>query len=75
MNWLSIRLAQKIPVISKEFTYEEDETRKYVKSLTTEEEEIGCSSLEIIHGDEEEETLKVQEFVDIDTNQLLWNGF
>jgi hypothetical protein len=47
--------------------YEEDENGN-LKPLSSEEEEIGWFITEIIMDIEEDETVKVQEFVDIDTN-------
>ncbi len=51
----------------KGINYEEDENGN-MKPLTQEEEEIGWFITEIIMEIEEEESVKVQEFVDIDTN-------
>lgn len=48
-------------------SYEEDEDGN-MKPLTSEEEEIGWFITEIIMDLEEEEAIKVQEFVDIDTH-------
>lgn len=58
--------AKKFPNF-KGIKYEEDENGN-LKPLTSEEEEIGWFMTEIIMEIEEEETVKVQEFVDIDTN-------
>lgn len=58
--------AKKFPNF-KGINYEEDENGN-MKPLTSEEEEIGWFITEIIMEMEEEETVKVQEFVDIDTN-------
>jgi hypothetical protein len=58
--------AKKFPNF-KGITYEEDENGN-LKPLTSEEEEIGWFITEIIMEMEEEEAVKVQEFVDIDTN-------
>jgi hypothetical protein len=60
------KAAKKFPNF-KGITYEEDENGN-MKSLTAEQEEIGWFITEIIMEIEEEETVKVQEFVDIDTN-------
>jgi hypothetical protein len=60
------KAAQKFPNF-KGISYEEDENGN-MKPLTTQEEEIGWFITEIIMEIEEEETVKVQEFVDIDTN-------
>ena len=58
--------AKKFPNF-KSIKYEEDENGN-LKPLSTEEEEIGWFITEIIMEIEEEETVKVQEFIDIDTN-------
>ena len=58
--------AKKFPNF-KGIHYEEDENGN-LKPLSSEEEEIGWFITEIIMEMEEEETVKVQEFVDIDTN-------
>ena len=58
--------AKKFPNF-KGINYEEDENGN-MKPLTSEEEEIGWFITEIIMEMEEEETDKVQEFIDIDTN-------
>mgnify|MGYP005862425691 CR=1 FL=1 len=58
--------AKKFPNF-KGITYEEDENGN-MKPLSSEEEEIGWFITEIIMEMEEEETVKVQEFIDIDTN-------
>jgi hypothetical protein len=58
--------AKKFPNF-KGINYEEDENGN-MKPLTSEEEEIGWFITEIIMDIEEEESVKVQEFVDIDTN-------
>ena len=58
--------AKKFPNF-KGINYEEDENGN-MKPLTSEEEEIGWFITEIIMEMEEEETVKVQEFIDIDTN-------
>ncbi|EOZ98674.1 hypothetical protein A33Q_1328 [Indibacter alkaliphilus LW1] len=58
--------AKKFPNF-KGIHYEEDENGN-LKPLSSEEEEIGWFITEIIMEIEEEETVKVQEFVDIDTN-------
>jgi hypothetical protein len=58
--------AKKFPNF-KGINYEEDENGN-MKPLTSEEEEVGWFITEIIMEMEEEETVKVQEFVDIDTN-------
>lgn len=58
--------AKKFPNF-KSIRYEEDENGN-LKPLTSEEEEIGWFITEIIMDIEEEESVKVQEFVDIDTN-------
>lgn len=58
--------AKKFPNF-KGITYEEDENGN-MKPLSSEEEEIGWFITEIIMEIEEEETVKVQEFIDIDTN-------
>ncbi|EIM73418.1 hypothetical protein A3SI_18026 [Nitritalea halalkaliphila LW7] len=47
--------------------YEEDEDGN-LKPLSPEEEEIGWFITEMIHQIEDEETVKVQEFIDLDTN-------
>lgn len=59
------KAAQKFPNF-KGISYEEDENGN-MKPLTPEEEEIGWFITEIIMEIEEEESVKVQEFVDIDT--------
>lgn len=58
--------AKKFPNF-KGIHYEEDENGN-LKPLSSEEEEIGWFITEIIMEMEEDETVKVQEFVDIDTN-------
>ncbi len=58
--------AKKFPNF-KGINYEEDENGN-LKPLSSEEEEIGWFITEIIMDLEEEEAVKVQEFVDIDTN-------
>ncbi len=58
--------AKKFPNF-KGIHYEEDENGN-LKPLTSEEEEIGWFITEIIMEIEEEESVKVQEFIDIDTN-------
>jgi hypothetical protein len=58
--------AKKFPNF-KGINYEEDENGN-MKPLSSEEEEIGWFITEIIMDLEEEEAVKVQEFVDIDTN-------
>lgn len=58
--------AKKFPNF-KTIDYEEDENGN-LKPLTSEEEEIGWFITEIIMEIEEEETVKVQEFIDVDTN-------
>lgn len=58
--------AKKFPNF-KGINYEEDENGN-MKPLSSEEEEIGWFITEIIMEMEEEETVKVQEFVDVDTN-------
>ncbi|MFN3761009.1 MAG: hypothetical protein ACK4SF_17480 [Algoriphagus aquaeductus] len=58
--------AKKFPNF-KGINYEEDENGN-MKPLSSEEEEIGWFITEIIMDLEEEEVVKVQEFVDIDTN-------
>jgi hypothetical protein len=60
------KAAQKFPNF-KGITYEEDENGN-MKSLSAEEEEIGWFITEIIMEIEEDESVKVQEFVDIDTH-------
>lgn len=60
------KAAQKFPNF-KGISYEEDENGNMIP-LTQEEEEIGWFITEIIMEIEEEESVKVQEFVDIDTN-------
>lgn len=60
------KAAQKFPNF-KGITYEEDENGN-MKPLTTEEEEIGWFITEIIMEIEEDESVKVQEFIDVDTN-------
>ncbi len=60
------KAAKKFPNF-KGISYEEDENGN-MKPLTQEEEEIGWFITEIIMELEEEESVKVQEFVDIDTN-------
>jgi hypothetical protein len=57
--------AKKFPNF-KGIKYEEDENGN-LKPLTSEEEEIGWFITEIIMDIEEEETIKVQEFIDLDT--------
>ncbi|MCH7398072.1 hypothetical protein MM236_08735 [Belliella sp. DSM 107340] len=58
--------AKKFPNF-KGIKYEEDENGN-LKPLSSEEEEIGWFITEIIMDIEEEETVKVQEFIDIDTH-------
>lgn len=58
--------AKKFPNF-KGINYEEDENGN-MKPLSSEEEEIGWFITEIIMDLEEEEAVKVQEFVDLDTN-------
>ncbi|MBW3468130.1 hypothetical protein [Arthrospiribacter ruber] len=58
--------AKKFPNF-KSIHYEEDENGN-LKPLSSEEEEIGWFMTEIIMEMEEEESVKVQEFVDLDTN-------
>ena len=58
--------AKKFPNF-KSINYEEDENGN-MKPLTPEEEEIGWFITELIMEMEEEETVKVQEFLDIDTH-------
>jgi hypothetical protein len=58
--------AKKFPNF-KTIAYEEDEEGN-MKPLTSEEEEIGWYITETIMEIEEDETVKVQEFLDIDTN-------
>ncbi|PSL07505.1 hypothetical protein [Cecembia rubra] len=58
--------AKKFPNF-KGIKYEEDENGN-LKPLSSEEEEIGWFITEIIMEMEEDESVKVQEFVDIDTN-------
>jgi hypothetical protein len=58
--------AKKFPNF-KGINYEEDENGN-MKPLSSEEEEIGWFITEMIMEMEEEETVKVQEFIDIDTN-------
>jgi hypothetical protein len=58
--------AKKFPNF-KGINYEEDENGN-MKPLSSEEEEIGWFITEIIMDLEEDEVVKVQEFVDIDTN-------
>ncbi|WP_425638715.1 hypothetical protein ACPUEN_04055 [Algoriphagus yeomjeoni] len=60
------KAAQKFPNF-KGISYEEDENGN-LKPLTSEEEEIGWFITEIIMEIEEDESVKVQEFVDIDTH-------
>src|SRR5690606_31916799 len=60
------KAAQKFPNF-KGISYEEDENGN-LKPLTSEEEEIGWFITEIIMEIEEEESVKVQEFVDVDTH-------
>ncbi|UZD23389.1 hypothetical protein PBT90_08320 [Algoriphagus halophytocola] len=60
------KAAQKFPDFNG-ISYEEDENGN-MKPLTSAEEEIGWFITEIIMEMEEEETVKVQEFVDIDTH-------
>ncbi len=59
------KAAQKFPNF-KGINYEEDENGN-MKPLTPEEEEIGWFITEIIMEIEEEESVKVQEFIDLDT--------
>ncbi|MFD2035959.1 hypothetical protein ACFSKL_14235 [Belliella marina] len=58
--------AKKFPNF-KGIKYEEDENGNLIP-LTSEEEEIGWFITEIIMDMEEEETVKVQEFIDLDTH-------
>uniref|UniRef100_UPI004047DEC7 hypothetical protein n=1 Tax=Algoriphagus sp. TaxID=1872435 RepID=UPI004047DEC7 len=58
--------AKKFPNF-KAINYEEDENGN-MKPLTPEEEEIGWFITELIMEMEEEESVKVQEFIDLDTN-------
>ena len=58
--------AKKFPNF-KAINYEEDENGN-MKPLTAEEEEIGWFITELIMEMEEEETVKVQEFIDLDTH-------
>lgn len=58
--------AKKFPNF-KTISYEEDEEGN-MKPLTSEEEEIGWFITEIIMDIEEDESVKVQEFVDLDTH-------
>ncbi len=58
--------AKKFPNF-KTIHYEEDDDSN-LKPLSSEEEEIGWFITEIIMEIEEEESVKVQEFVDVDTN-------
>lgn len=58
--------AKKFPNF-KSINYEEDENGN-MKPLTPEEEEIGWFITELIMEMEEEESVKVQEFLDLDTN-------
>lgn len=58
--------AKKFPNFNP-ITYEEDENGN-MKPLSVEEEEIGWFITELIMEMEEEESVKVQEFIDIDTN-------
>jgi len=60
------KAAQKFPNF-KSISYEEDENGN-LKALTSEEEEIGWFITEIIMEIEEEESVKVQEFIDVDTH-------
>jgi hypothetical protein len=60
------KAAQKFPNF-KGIHYEEDENGN-LKPLSSDEEEVGWFITEIIMDLEEEEAVKVQEFVDIDTN-------
>ncbi len=60
------KAAQKFPNF-KGIKYEEDENGN-LKPLNSDEEEIGWYITEIIMEIEEEETVKVQEFIDLDTN-------
>ncbi|AWW28947.1 hypothetical protein DN752_01700 [Echinicola strongylocentroti] len=60
------KAAQKFPDF-KGIHYEEDENGN-LKPLDNDEEEIGWFITEIIMDLEEEEAVKVQEFIDIDTN-------
>jgi len=60
------KAAQKFPNFHG-ISYEEDENGN-MKPLTQEEEEVGWFITEIIMEIEEEESVKVQEFVDIDTH-------
>ena len=58
--------AKKFPNF-KSIAYEEDENGN-MKPLTSEEEEIGWFITEMIMELEEDEAVKVQEFIDLDTN-------
>lgn len=60
------KAAQKFPNF-KSISYQEDENGN-MKPLTQEEEEIGWFITEIIMDIEEEESVKVQEFIDLDTH-------
>jgi hypothetical protein len=60
------KAAQKFPNF-KGIHYEEDENGN-LKPLSSDEEEIGWFITEIIMDLEEEEAVKVQEFIDLDTN-------
>lgn len=60
------KAAQKFPNF-KGIHYEEDENGN-LKPLSSDEEEIGWFMTEMIMDLEEEEAVKVQEFIDIDTN-------
>ncbi|WP_194775804.1 hypothetical protein [Pararhodonellum marinum] len=60
------KAAQKFPNF-KGINYEEDENGN-LKPLSSEEEEIGWFITEIIMEIEEDESVKVQEFLDMDTN-------
>jgi hypothetical protein len=60
------KAAQKFPNF-KGISYDEDENGNMIP-LTSEQEEVGWFITEIIMEIEEDESVKVQEFVDIDTN-------
>lgn len=66
------KAAQKFPNF-KGIKYEEDENGN-LKPLTSDEEEIGWFITEIIMDLEEEEAVKVQEFIDLDTNHTYGIG-
>lgn len=66
------KAAQKFPNF-KGIHYEEDENGN-LKPLSSDEEEIGWFITEIIMDLEEEEAVKVQEFIDLDTNHTYGIG-